>query len=390
MSAFALSDELHERVRRFAKGAVCGRPPESFEELAVAIARYQLAHNPAVASLARHHGESVAFAAVAVPADAFRRGRIAAHPESADAARFHTSGTTGGSGVHAFRTLETYRSLALLWGRRALLSHLPPNTRVTVLALAPPFEPARRSSLGFMMQEFMRDFDGRRLAVAARANAPADTAAPAFDALEPGRWLLHGGRIDVGALRGAVSLAERRAEPVLLLATSFALVWLLEELAGARVPLSPGSVVMQTGGFKTHARTLDEAELAARVIETFQIEPQRLIGEYGMTELSSQLYATGRRSCSAAAGVFAAPPWLRVTPVSPIDLSPVPSGEIGIARFTDLGNVDSALCVLTQDRVRAVAGGIELLGRRPGARLRGCSLAIDELRSVAPRAEPEP
>ena len=48
-------------------------------------------------------------------------------------------------------------------------------------------------------------------------------------------------------------------------------------------------------------------------------------------------------------------------------------------KIIDLLNVDSAVAVLTQDRVRRVAGGFEILGRLPGAPPRGCSLAIDEL-----------
>jgi hypothetical protein len=57
----------------------------------------------------------------------------------------------------------------------------------------------------------------------------------------------------------------------------------------------------------------------------------------------------------------------------------VPDGESGIARFVDLGNVDSAVAIVTQDLIRRRGGGIELLGRRPGAPLRGCSLAIEEM-----------
>ena len=60
-------------------------------------------------------------------------------------------------------------------------------------------------------------------------------------------------------------------------------------------------------------------------------------------------------------------------------LTPVADGEVGIAKILDLMNVDSAVAVLTQDRVRRVRGGFELLGRAPGATPRGCSIAIDEL-----------
>jgi hypothetical protein len=375
----ATSEALHLRVRAFAQHALepgtarvsratPGAEPgeaETFERLALDIARFQARFGAASARLYRHHGarlESLA-SVPAIPADAFRLGRIAVHPETADVARFFTSGTTGGAGCHAFRTLDTYRELCVAWGRRALLAATP---RCTAIALAPPFEPERRSSLGFMMEQFMRELDGRGLD------------GGGFDPLAAGRWLLASGRVDVEGLRRGASLAAERGEPLLLLATSFALVWLLDELAGAPLALPAGSRVMLTGGFKGRARSVNERDLAAALCQTFSIAPERLIGEYGMTELSSQLYDDGRHG-SDGRSVFVEPPWLRVTPVDPISLSPVAEGEEGIARFTDLANVDSALNVLTLDRVRRADGGIVLCGRQAGARLRGCSLAVEVL-----------
>jgi hypothetical protein len=196
--------------------------------------------------------------------------------------------------------------------------------------------------------------------------------------LEPGRWLLANQRVDVAALRRGAELAQCRGEPLLLLATSFALVWLLDELGTAELPLPPGSTVMWTGGFKGRSRSVDAAELGRAICRALCIEPRRLIGEYGMTELSSQLYDRGA-SPAAEPTPFVEPPWLRVTPVDPISLEPVAPGEVGLARFTDLANVDSAINVLTQDRVRRVPGGITLVGRQTGARLRGCSLAVEAL-----------
>jgi hypothetical protein len=224
-----------------------------------------------------------------------------------------------------------------------------------------------------MMQEFMREFDGHALA----GEGP-------FEPLEPGRWLLAPGALDLEALRRGVERAQRLREPVLLLATSFALAWLLDALAGEQVALPPGSLVMQTGGFKGHARSLDDAALADALCGVLQLGRAQLIGEYGMTELSSQLYdggfAQGFEGQSAEGqSVFVEPPWLRVTPVDPITLLPVADGEVGLARFTDLANVDSSLAILTQDQVRRVPAGIVLLGRRPGASLRGCSLAAEAL-----------
>jgi hypothetical protein len=114
------------------------------------------------------------------------------------------------------------------------------------------------------------------------------------------------------------------------------------------------------------------------------MDERAVVGEYGMTELSSQLWERTLVDPRAATGVYAEPPWLRVVPVDPKTLSPVREGETGIARIEDLANVDSAFAVLTQDRVRRVSEGIELLGREPGFVPRGCSIAIDEM--LGPRS----
>jgi hypothetical protein len=372
------SERLHARVREFARRALeaADTPTPTgagFEALALDIARFQAEHNPVFARLCRHHGARLDTldAVPAVPADAFRLGRVAAHGDSADVACFHTSGTTGGAGRHVFRNLETYRELCVHWGRRALLAPGHRERPCTVLALAPPYEPEQRSSLGFMMREFMRAFDGRALG------------GGAFDANEPGRWLLAGGQVDVAGLRRGAELAEQRGEGVLLLATSFALVWLLDVLAGQPLRLPAGSAVMLTGGFKGRARAVDERDLGAALSSALGVPSERLVGEYGMTELSSQLYDGGLHQGSDGQSVFVEPPWLRVTPVDPITFRPVAEGEVGLARFTDLANVDSALAVLTRDRVRRVPGGLVLCGRAPGARLRGCSLAVELLAAWA-------
>jgi hypothetical protein len=168
-------------------------------------------------------------------------------------------------------------------------------------------------------------------------------------------------------------------DAVLILATSFALVHLLDALDGAPFRLPRASRVMHTGGFKGKSRDVDGDKLRADVARAFMIDARAIAGEYGMTELSSQFYEATIESPSARLGVFVEPPWARVVPVDPVTLAPVADGETGIARIEDLMNVDSAFAVLAADRVRRVAGGFELLGRAPGAPPRGCSIAIDEI-----------
>jgi hypothetical protein len=367
---FQESELLHERVQAFVRG----KSTEDFATLAFAIAEFQRRHSPGFARLlkARKLELSMGGLIPGVPSEAFRMTRVAVHAEALDRARFMTSGTTGSaSGVHAFRTTQTYREIAVTFGRQALASALPGP--YVVVALAPRLEEPPTSSLGYMMRMFIEEFDGRSL-----------FAHSAFDALEAERWLIDADGINVGRLRRAAELAIERDEPLLILATSFALVGLLDAIGDAQIKVPARSVIMQTGGFKGRTREVAADELRRAVAGVFGISEAQIVSEYGMTELTSQLYegclpdgTLGRERKETAPGIYLEPAWLRVTPVDPITLDPVPDGEIGLAHFTDLGNVDSAVAVLTQDRVRRKGAGVELLGREVGAPARGCSLAIE-------------
>jgi hypothetical protein len=77
--------------------------------------------------------------------------------------------------------------------------------------------------------------------------------------------------------------------------------------------------------------------------------------------------------------LFVEPPWLRVVPVEATTLEPLPDGTAGLAKILDLGNIDSAVAVLTQDVVCRRRAGIQLLGRTAAAPPRGCSLGIENL-----------
>ncbi len=337
MDVVERSDELHARVRAFSG--------DGFEALALEIAEFQARFSPGFARLCKARGTKLdrLEAIPAVPTDAFRLVRVAVHPPELDCAAFATSGTSGSArGTHYFRTLETYRTLALRDGARGLKARAPS----TVACLAAR---SGNSSLATMMQWFNEAWDGREQ-----------------------RWLVDNDAIDALALRRACAGATQRAEPLLLLATAFALVGLLDRLAGERLAAPAGSTVMMTGGFKGRVREVESEALRRAVAAALSLEAQQVIGEYGMTELTSQLY-------EARPGVYAESPTVRVVPVEGATLEPVSDGELGLARIIDLGNVDSALVIQTQDRVRRVSGGIELLGRAPGAPPRGCSLALESL-----------
>jgi hypothetical protein len=365
------STSLHRRVRAFVDGVPA--PGDDFDRLALDIAQFQRRYSPRFARLVEARSallESVD-SIPAVPADAFRLARVAVHAPDLDQARFLTSGTTAAPGMHPFRTTDTYRHVALLAGEAALTAPWPGSRVVVALAAPDPAPPT--SSLAFMMQAFVEAWDGRALV--------RDPLGATFDPRDPLRWLASSAGVDVAGLRRAALLANERQEPLVVLATAFALVNLLDALGGSKVPAPRRTVVMVTGGYKGRTRELSPRRLRSAVAAAFRIPREQVVGEYGMTELSSQLYEGTLPGATRPGppGLFLPPPWLAVTAVDPISLRRLPEGAAGLARFVDLGNVDSAVAVLTEDLVRTRDGGVELLGRRRGAAARGCSLAFESL-----------
>lgn len=373
-----MSRELHARVRAFIEASARGETPaETFDAIGLAVARHQAAGVAPYRRLLTSSGCDVERAATvrelpAVPTDVFRLARIAAHPASDDVALFRTSGTTSGArGEHPLSTTATYETGALAWGRWGLFFDAPRPMTAIALTL-PPEHSSKESSLHFMIQLF-----GAKFATAATflQRSP--------DAL-----------IDPTDFATACADAAQKGAPTIVMGASFAFVHLLDSLGGERLALPPGSRVMHTGGFKGRSREVAADELLRNIATAFGVPEHAVVGEYGMTELSSQLYETTLRAAHGLLpaetrhGVFVAPPWLRVAAVDPDTLRPLPDGSAGILRFEDLANVDSALVVQTADRgiCRNAADDaglacttVELLGRLPGATPRGCSLAIEEL-----------
>jgi len=359
------SETLHERVRAFALGSLRGAPPEPFDDLALTLARFQADHVPALGRLVRARGVDLASARdasviPALPCDVFRLARIAAHAADEDTLVFRTSGTSQGRetrGEHPFRTTATYELVALLWGERMLW---PDRRDLGVLVLAPPAREVSDSSLGFMLDRFAHALGG------------------------PASYHVRDGALDLDGLARAAAEARAAGRGVLVLGASFAFVHLIDGAGARDLSLPPGSRIMQTGGFKGRSREVEPTELRRAIAGIFGTSEAHVVGEYGMTELSSQLYegtlaaALGERA-AARHGVYVAPPWMRVTAVDPATLAPLPRGETGLLRFVDLANVDSSVAIQTSDLGRVTDEGVELFGRAPGATPRGCSLAIDEV-----------
>lgn len=314
----------------------------------------------------------------ALPTDVFRFARVSAFEEGADVAVFRTSGTTSGArGAHPFLDLALYDESSLLFGEAMLFpsTSAPTTTRAGVIPfdlVMLAFEPAEHpeSSLGHML--------GRFAAWRQRLDAGCRVT-----------WALGDEGIRTDALVAALEAATRDGRPACLSGTSFAFVFAERALGERGFALPTGSRVMLTGGFKGRTEELSAAELRARVGSRYGVPAHAIVSEYGMTELSSQLWGRGIRDAArgrkGAPGpeLLAWPPWVRVTAVDPESLAPLPEGTRGALRIDDLANLDSCVSIQTADLGAIVRDGdgrasLVLAGRDPSAVPRGCSLAVED------------
>jgi hypothetical protein len=294
----------------------------------------------------------------AVPVSAFKETAIATFPAGEAAIVFHSSGTTlGRPARHYLRTPVYYESAVLAAFRRHVL---PPGEKAEILVLFPSPRVLPRSSLGHMLE-----LVARRLSSS------------------PPRFLLEEGRIESEVL---VERCRGGGEvPLCLLGTFLSFARLLEDLEARdlRLELPPGSRAMETGGSKGEVGGPSREDLLARIEERLGLARNRMVGEYGMTELGSQFYEDPERRVEGPGVRFVPPPWVRTRVVDPVDGSDRDDGP-GILVHYDPVNVDSVLAVQTDDLGRALPdGSFELLGRVPGAEARGCSHAVSELLASA-------
>jgi hypothetical protein len=135
---------------------------------------------------------------------------------------------------------------------------------------------------------------------------------------------------------------------------------------------------METGGFKGRSREVPRLELYDKIKQVLGIPAERIVNQYGMTELGSQFYDSILKAPSEPRRKLA-PPWARVVIIDPETGHEAATGHVGIIVVFDLANTGSVLALQTGDLGRAVLDGFEVIGREPGAEERGCSIAADAL-----------
>lgn len=338
---------IETRVENYIVRAAVGGPRAERDALARALYAWQRLHNPAYAAMVGGSGGGEALdieAIPAVPVALFKELDLCSFPVEAARVVFRTSGTTGQRrGVVSMPDTRLYDLASRLWFRRCV-----PDVPTTVVSLCPPgpgADPTSDSSLGHMVDSFSTSID----------------------------HFFRDGTLDADAAWGTLRAATG---PVFLATTAFALDALLS--VPGHAALDAASLVMVTGGFKGRRVRLDATELYRAV--PGRLGTPRVVGEYGMSELSSQLW-TDPVAAGEVPGAFRAPPWLYVYAVDPVSGDTVP-GE-GLLRFVDLANVHTVLAIETLD-LGVVARGddgdrVTLRGRLEGAEARGCSMRAEAL-----------
>lgn len=291
-----------------------------FEELALAVHAWQAERIPAIARLSGGRRPETWRAIPALPVGLFAEHDLFAWPIEEAAGCFLSSGTTRATrSRHFHRDTSVYRAACLAGARWAL----------------------RDDGLGWEVRSLQPDLPESSLAAMVRGLAE-DLAA-------------HGAT----------------ARRVLLVGPAFAFVKALDE--GTAEPLPDGSVVVETGGYKGRTREMERGELHEAIAGGWRVARERIIGEYGMCELSSPLWErVGVAGGGEAERGYRAAPWVRIRLLDPETLEEAPRGVVAI---WDLANWQSSVGILTADLARRSPGGrIILEGRMPGAGPKGCSL----------------
>jgi hypothetical protein len=307
-------DEVHALIARGYGGAF---PEDAFERVALAAHRWQEERNPVVASLVAGPVRSWRDIPL-VPTSFFSAHAVACFNAATAIRVFRSSGTTRADrGRHFYDDLSLYKASALAGACWALDAAGGGAFRVE--SLVPDDS---ESSLACMCRWLCEEWPG----------------------------------------------TEDANDPVVLVGTAFSYVGRIDD--GKPRPLAPGSLIVETGGYKGRSRELTREELHAGIAAIFSVSRERIIGEYGMCEISTPFWERpGARG-------YAVPPWARIRILSPETLRDLPEGETGVIGIVDLANLHSSIGILTADAGRIEKGRVIVEGRIAGAAAKGCSMGV--------------
>ena len=320
---------------------------QPFEKKAFGVFKYQVEHNAVYRRFCRTlEGEEILKQVQdditqipLLPIQGFKDAKITTQPDEEPDLIFQSSGTSGMSrSIHRIADETIYRR-SVLQGFR----HFYSLDDALILGYTPGYAENPHSSLVWMINELIEQ-----------------------DEIKKSRFL----PLDKPLSQGEIDDIKASGKKLILFGAAFGLMDLVER---STVTLPANSIVIETGGMKTHRREISRTTMHRTLASGFGIDVSRIHSEYGMCELLSQAYATGGKW-------FRTVPWMKVAIHDPHNpqkqLEPFREGILGI---TDLANVHSCSFILTGDRgMIDRRGRFQVLGRWNSNNLRGCNFLIEE------------
>lgn len=323
----------------FSKPLFLNRSEENFNNLAIDVFRFQVAHNAVYASFVKglkKDSESITNVRDIpyMPVEFFKNHSIISGSDSPEIV-FSSSGTTGMvQSKHEVLDLSVYeesfrKTFELFYG----------DVRdLVILALLPSYLEREGSSLIYMVEDLIQ-----------RTGNP-----------ESGYFLYNHDE-----LYQALVKLRHAGSKVILIGVTYALLDFVEHYTLD----FPDLIVMETGGMKGKRKEMIREELHQQLCAGFGVNA--IHSEYGMTELLSQAYSSGK-------GLFRCPPWMRIDIRDINDpFSFLQTGATGGINVIDLANIYSCSFIATQDLGKKYQdGSFEIIGRFDNSDIRGCNLLV--------------
>jgi hypothetical protein len=254
---------------------------------------------------------------------------------------FMSSGTASSAlrAKHYVRELQLYKKYSL-----AAFYQKYPKELYATFAFLPAYSDNPNSSLVQMLQFIIEDDESETSAFLDLKNPTIPEKTTKKLQVENKKAMLF------GAAFGLVDVAEKRA-----------------------LKLPENSVIIETGGMKTHRKEMTREQIKEVLASGFGIPKTNIHSEYGMCELLSQAYEQGD-------GWYECPPWMKVfaRPFSQPFAEPIVN-EIGQLYVIDLINEYSCSFLQLNDQgIVDENGRFQVLGRIPTAELRGCNYLMEQ------------
>lgn len=311
---------------------------ENFDDIALALFRYQYENNEIYRQYADALGKNVSemnkiHDIPFLPISFFKTHTITCTNKKPDLT-FESSGTTGETPSRHYVFNEALYNASLLHGFKSFYGDA---SQFAFLALLPSYLERKNASLVHMAKVLMNE-----------SKHPAN-------GFYLNEW---------GNLRDTIFKLEQEKQSTILLGVSFAL---LDFATTAPMKLHHTTII-ETGGMKGRKEEWTRTQVHDFLKSCWQIN--QVQSEYGMTELLSQAYAR-------ANGIFEPSSTMKVFQRDISDPLETHNFGNGCLNIIDLANVDSCAFIATEDIGNVYDDGrFEVLGRMDHTALRGCSLMV--------------